>query len=105
MPSDTHESLSTAVDTTSMANHGRKSSFIVVDALGMVKACAIMDADTKCAAVWHVETTQVTDKKTRNSAQGETCVLKKSQDNCRNYLNYSQRAIHRDPRQRAHELP
>lgn len=54
MPSDTQESLSTAVDATSTANHGCRSSADAVEALGMVNAYVIMAADTKCAAVWHV---------------------------------------------------
>lgn len=51
MPSDTRVRLSTAVDATSTANHGRRRSPDAVDALGMVNAYVIIAADTKCAAV------------------------------------------------------
>lgn len=51
-PRETQERRSTAVDATSVANHGRRSSAEAAGARGTVKAYVTIAADTRCAAVW-----------------------------------------------------
>ena len=51
-PRETQERRSTAVDATSAANHGCRSSAEADEVGGTVKAYVTIAADTRCAAVW-----------------------------------------------------